>query len=177
MQQAPIGPHGSGNASVEPQIGINLRSDDRFWGKQIQEPRSGDRCLHPICPRSAIGAFSQLHVVLFTAFYADLWPRRTVFTLPCGLPASPDRPHLFGSCSSRSWLAGAFDGIFGSNIRASFLPWNFRDDTQSTSLPAKKPVSDASNRFNEFRRRIELPAQRSHMNVDRSFKRVGVFPT
>ena len=29
-----------------------------------------------------------------TAFYADLWPRRTVFRLLGGFPTSPNRPHL-----------------------------------------------------------------------------------
>ena len=37
-----------------------------------------------------------------TAFYADLWPRGTVFRRPCVLPTSADRPQLFVSCSIQS---------------------------------------------------------------------------
>ena len=39
------------------------------------------------------------YLLVSTAFYADLWPRRTVFTLRCVSPTSQDRPHLFVSCS------------------------------------------------------------------------------
>lgn len=38
-----------------------------------------------------------------TAQYADLWPRRTVFSLLCVALTSLDRPHLFVSCSSFRW--------------------------------------------------------------------------
>ena len=50
----------------------------------------------------------RLNDVVATAFYADLWPRRTVFRQLYVLPTSRDRPCLFVSCS---------DAINGSRVK------------------------------------------------------------
>lgn len=39
-----------------------------------------------------------------TAFYADLWPRGSVFGLHCVFTTSPNRPHLFVSCSKTGFI-------------------------------------------------------------------------
>ena len=61
-------------------------------------------------------------VVMITAYYADLWPRKTFSVLLCVLPTSPNVLRAFENCSSRllkKWVRG----WLWHSVSARFVPF------------------------------------------------------